>query len=66
MDLEEDLASLDITFEYLGIVGTLLLSKTVVVVIATAQLHSVKPKLRFCVGSNPARGVLEIRDGEDL
>ena len=31
-----------------------------------AQLHSTKPELRFCAGSNPARGVLEIRDGEDL
>ena len=37
-----------------------------VVVIATAQVHSTKPELRFCTGSNPARSVLEIRDGEDL
>ena len=37
-----------------------------VVVIITAQLHSTKPELRFCAGSNPARGVSEIRDGEDL
>ena len=37
-----------------------------VVVITTAQLHSSKPELRFCAGSNPARGVSEIRDGEDL
>ena len=37
-----------------------------VVVINTAQLHSTKPELRFCAGSNPARGVSEIRDGEDL
>ena len=29
-------------------------------------LHSIKPELRFCEGSNPARGVSEIRDGEDL
>ena len=36
------------------------------VVITTSQLHSTKPKLRFCAGSNPARGVSEIRDGEDL
>ena len=35
-------------------------------VITTAQLHSSKPELRFCTGSNPARGVSEIRDGEDL
>ena len=34
--------------------------------IDTAQLHSTKPELRFCVGSIPARGVSEIRDGEDL
>ena len=37
-----------------------------VVVITTAQLHSTKPELRLCAGSNPARGVSEIRDGEDL
>ena len=36
------------------------------VVITTAQLHSAKLKLRYCAGSNPARSVLEIRDGEDL
>ena len=34
-----------------------------VVVITTAQLHSSKSELRFCAGSNPARGVLENRDG---
>ena len=37
-----------------------------VVVIITAQLHSTKPELRFCAGSKPARGVSEIRNGEDL
>ena len=37
-----------------------------VVVITAAQLHSTKPELRFCTGSNPVRGVSEIRDGEDL
>ena len=37
-----------------------------VVVITTAQLHSTKPELRFCAGSNPARAVSEIRDGEDI
>ena len=37
-----------------------------VVVITTAQLHSTKPELKFCAGSNPARGVSEIRNGEDL
>ena len=37
-----------------------------VVVITTAQLHSAKPELRFCAGSNPAHSGLEIRDGEDL
>ena len=37
-----------------------------VVVITTTQLHSTKPELRFCAGSNPAHGVSEIRDGEDL
>ena len=37
-----------------------------VVVITTAQLHSTKPERRFCASSNPARGVSDIRDGEDL
>ena len=37
-----------------------------IVVITTAQLHSTKPEIRFCAGSNLARGVSEIRDGEDL
>ena len=37
-----------------------------VVVITTAQLHSTKPELRLCASSNPARGVSQIRDGEDL
>ena len=37
-----------------------------IVVITTALLYSTKPELRFCEGSNPARGVSEIRDGEDL
>ena len=40
--------------------------RRIVVVITTAQLHSTKPELRFCTGSNPARGMSEIRDGEDL
>ena len=35
-------------------------------VITTAHLHSTKPELKFCTGSNPARGVSEIRNGEDL
>ena len=34
--------------------------------ITTTQLHLTNPELRFCAGSNPARGVSEIRDGEDL
>ena len=37
-----------------------------VVVITNAQLHSIKPELRFCAGSHPARGVSDIRDGVDL
>ena len=36
-----------------------------VVVITTAQFHPTKPEPRLCAGSNPARGVSEIRDGED-
>ena len=42
------------------------LSFSGVVVITTAQIHSTKPELGFCAGSNPAPSVLEIRDGEDL
>ena len=37
-----------------------------VVVITTAQLHSTKPELRFCTGSNPAHDMSEIHDGDDL
>ena len=37
-----------------------------VMVITTARLHLTKPELRFCAGSNPARDVSEIRNGEDL
>ena len=37
-----------------------------VVVITTAQHHSTQPELKFCTGSNPARGMSEIRDGENL
>ena len=37
-----------------------------VVVITTAQLHSTQPEIRFCAGSNPAHGMPQIRDGEDL
>ena len=37
-----------------------------VVAITTAQLHSTKHELRFCVSSSPARGVSEIRIVEDL
>ena len=37
-----------------------------VVVITIAQLHSTQPELRFCADSNPACGVSEIRDVEDL
>ena len=36
------------------------------VVITTAQIHSAKSELRFCAGLNPARGVSEICDGENL
>ena len=37
-----------------------------VVVITTVQLHSKKLKLKLCAGLNPAPGVSEIRDAEDL
>ena len=36
------------------------------VVTTTAQLHSTKPELRLCGGSNPASGVSEICDDENL
>ena len=31
-----------------------------------AQMQKEKLELRFCAGSNPASGVLDIHDGEDL
>lgn len=34
--------------------------------ITAAQLHSIKPQLRFLAGSNLAHGVLEACDGENL
>ena len=37
-----------------------------VVVIIIAQLHSTKPELRFCAGSNLAFGMSEICDGENF
>ena len=37
-----------------------------VAVITTLQLHSTEPELSFCAGSDPARGVSQICDGEDL
>ena len=37
-----------------------------VVVITTAQLHSIKPELRFCADLYPALGVSKNCDGEDL
>ena len=37
-----------------------------VVVITTTQLHSSKPELRFCTGSNPACGMSEIHHGKNL
>ena len=37
-----------------------------VAVITAVHIHSSKPELRLCAGSNPACGVLEIQDGEDL
>ena len=46
--------------------NVLWLTRHDVVVITTAQLHSTKHELRFCPGSNPACGMSEIRDGEDL
>ena len=37
-----------------------------VAVFTATQLYSIKPELRFCAGSNPTRGVSDIRDGEEL
>ena len=36
------------------------------VVITTAQRLSIQPELKFCTGSNPACGVSEICEGENL
>ena len=46
--------------------GATVMWRLVVVVTATTQLHSSKPELGFCAGSNPACGRSEIRDDEDL
>ena len=46
--------------------GLMVYSAHGVVVITAAQLHSTKPELRFCAGSNFAPGVSEICDGENL
>ena len=48
---------------------TIFVYKSGVVVIITAHFHSTsftKLELRFCGSLNPARGVSEIRNGEDL
>lgn len=37
-----------------------------VVIVTTTQLNSTKPEVRFRAGLNPACGVTDIRDGEDL
>ena len=37
-----------------------------VVVITTGQVNSIKSELRFYAGSNPASGVMEICDDENL
>ena len=37
-----------------------------VLVITTAQNYTTMPEVRFWAGSNPARVVSEIRDGEDV
>ena len=37
-----------------------------VVVITTAELHSTKPELILCAGSNPTSGISQICDDEDL
>ena len=37
-----------------------------IVVIATVQLPSSEPELRFSIGSNPAGSMSEIHDCEDL
>ena len=64
---ETDLSAKDAFYSKLNMEGISdQQSRPVVAIITTAQLHSTKLELRFCVGSNSARGVSEIRDGEDL
>ena len=53
-------------FDQIEIMPLIDLRRRGVVVITTAQLYSTKSELGFCADSNPARGELEIRDGEDL
>ena len=50
---------------YFSYFATTFIIRPRVVIITTAQLHSSKPEFRLCAGSNPNRGVLDIRDGED-
>ena len=40
--------------------------QTKVVVITIVQLQPTKTELRFCISSNPAWGVSEIQNGEDI
>ena len=40
--------------------------RRVIVVNKTAKLHSKKPELKSCTGSNPTRGESEIYNGENL
>ena len=44
----------------------LLLEIPIVVVLTSAQFHSIKPGLRFWVDLNPACVVSEIRNGENI
>ena len=37
-----------------------------VVALTSAHFHGTKPTLRFCVGSNPARGASEICNGKNF
>ena len=55
-----DLCERNLSRNFKESIGNALGSVRGVVVIATAQLHSTKPELRFGAGSNPASGVSEI------
>ena len=59
-EFENFMAFIDIFYRMVNFLKLFFLEVSTLVVIATEQLHSTKPKLRLCAGSNYARGVSDI------